>query len=155
MILHIRKMADYNLLLVAIPRRYPQVWAYKPKKLSLQLYFDMIFIPDLGRNFWDIFPQIFLTFRVWIQACKIGSRWTTVTWTYFDQRYLHLACELPKVNFKKNRVEQIFCACIRLLATRFSKSINFSLWNTLWEAETGSVRFWLVAELRIRIWKQK
>ena len=25
------------------PRRYPQVWAYKPKKISLKRYFDVIF----------------------------------------------------------------------------------------------------------------
>ena len=35
--------------------RYPQVWDYKPKKKSFKLYFDMIFIPDLGHNFWEIF----------------------------------------------------------------------------------------------------
>ena len=76
----------------------------------------MIFKPDLGRNFWDIFPQIFLTFRVCIKPAK--PLWTTVTWTCFDQRYFYLACELSTVNWK-NWIEQIFCAGIRLFATRF------------------------------------
>ena len=49
-------MADYNLLLVAIPEDTRKSEPINPKKL----YFDMIFKPDLGRNFWDIFPQIFL-----------------------------------------------------------------------------------------------
>ena len=30
----------------------------------------MIVIPDLGRNFWDIFAQIFLSFRVWVKPSK-------------------------------------------------------------------------------------
>ena len=30
----------------------------------------MIFKPDLGRNFWDILPQIFLTFKVSIKPAK-------------------------------------------------------------------------------------
>ena len=58
----------------------------------------MIFKPDLGRNFWDIFPQIFLTFRVWIKLQKEVFLWTTVTWTRFDQRYFYLACKLSKVD---------------------------------------------------------
>ena len=62
-------MADYNLLLVAIPEDTCSL-SLQTKKISLKLYFDMIFIPDLGRNFWDIFPQIFLTFRVWIKPAK-------------------------------------------------------------------------------------
>ena len=37
---------------------------------GLKLYFDMIFILDLGRNFWDNFPRIFFTFRVWIKPAK-------------------------------------------------------------------------------------
>ena len=30
----------------------------------------MIVNLDLGSNFWDIIPQIFLTFRVWIKPTK-------------------------------------------------------------------------------------
>ena len=43
-------MADYNLLLAAIPG---DTRKSKPinRKISLKLYFDMIFKPDLGRNF--------------------------------------------------------------------------------------------------------
>ena len=62
-------MADYNLLLVAIPEDTRSL-SLQTKKISLKLYFDMIFIPDLGRNFWDIFRQIFLTFRVRIKPAK-------------------------------------------------------------------------------------
>ena len=49
-------MADYNLLLVAIPEDTRSL-SLQTKKISLKLYFDMIFIPDLGRNFWRIFPS--------------------------------------------------------------------------------------------------
>ena len=62
-------MADYNLLLVAIPEDNRKSEPTN-KKISLKLYFDVIFKPDLGRNFWDIFPQIFLTFRVRIKPAK-------------------------------------------------------------------------------------
>ena len=37
---------------------------------GLKLYFDMIFILDLGGNFWDNFPRIFFTYRVWIKPAK-------------------------------------------------------------------------------------
>ena len=53
-------MADYNLLLVAIPEDTPKS---EPTNQTLLWY-------DLGRNFWDIFPQIFLTFTVWIKPAK-------------------------------------------------------------------------------------
>ena len=49
-IMQIRKMADYNLLLVTIPE---DIRKSEPitKKISLKLYFDMIFKPELGHNF--------------------------------------------------------------------------------------------------------
>ena len=47
--MQICKMADYNLLLVAIPEDTRSL-SLQTKKISLKLYFDMIFIPDLGRN---------------------------------------------------------------------------------------------------------
>ena len=43
-------MADHNLLLVAIPGDTRKSEPINQKK-SLKLYFDMIFKPDLGRNF--------------------------------------------------------------------------------------------------------
>ena len=48
--MQIRKMADYNLLLVAIPEDTHKSEPIK-QKIVLKLYFDMIFKPDLGRNF--------------------------------------------------------------------------------------------------------
>ena len=42
----------------------------------------MIFKPDLGRNFWDILPQIFLTFKV-----------TLIFFVCFiDNSFLHFVC---------------------------------------------------------------
>ena len=58
-------MADYNLLLVAIPED-----TRKSEPINQKNYFDMILKSDLGRNFWDIFPQIFLTFGVSIKPAK-------------------------------------------------------------------------------------
>ena len=90
-------MADYNLLLVAIPEdtRKSEPTNQKTKLKTLLCYdFYTRFRPQLLT---DISPQIFLTFR----ARKIGIVvliWTTVTWTCFDQRYFYLACELSKVN---------------------------------------------------------
>ena len=75
-------MADYNLLLVAIPEDNLKSEPTNQKN-KLKTLFDIIFKPDLGRSFWDIFPQIFLTFRVRIKPAKIGSLWTAVTWTCF------------------------------------------------------------------------
>ena len=48
--MQMRKMANYNLLLVTIPedtRKSEPI----TKKISLTLYFDMIFKPELGHNF--------------------------------------------------------------------------------------------------------
>ena len=65
-------MADYNLLLVAIPEDTRSL-SLQTKKISLKLYFDMIFYarfrPQLLRYF-PSNPQIFLTFRVWINPKK-------------------------------------------------------------------------------------
>ena len=62
-------MADCNLLLVAIPEdtRKPEPINHKNKRQIL-LWYD--FLPDLGCNIWEIFPQIFLTLRVWIKRAK-------------------------------------------------------------------------------------
>ena len=68
--MHLRKVADYNLLLVAIPEDTRKSEPTNQKKISPQLYSDIIFIPDLRRNVWGIFPQIFLTFTVWIKPGK-------------------------------------------------------------------------------------
>ena len=43
-------MADCNLLLVAISEDTRKSEP-KTKKISFKLYFDVIFMPDLGRNF--------------------------------------------------------------------------------------------------------
>ena len=58
----------------------------------------MIFIPDVDRNFWDIFPQIFFSFSFWIKPAKQVVFEPTVTWKCFYRRYFYLACELSKVN---------------------------------------------------------
>ena len=49
--MQIRKMADYNLLLVVIPEDTRKSEPINQKKISLKLYFDMIFKPDLAPNF--------------------------------------------------------------------------------------------------------
>ena len=51
-------------------KKIPASMSLQTKKISLKLYFDKIFIPDLGRNFWDVFPQIFVTFRAWINPAN-------------------------------------------------------------------------------------
>ena len=49
--MHIRKLADYHLLLVAIPEDTRKSEPTNQKKISLKPNFDMIFIPDSDRNF--------------------------------------------------------------------------------------------------------
>ena len=65
-------MADYNLLLVAIPEDTRSL-SLQTKKISLKLYFDMIFYARFRSQLLRYFPsnpQIFLTFRVWINPKK-------------------------------------------------------------------------------------
>ena len=58
-------MADYNLLLAEIPEG-----TRKSKPIQQKNKLNTLVWYDLGRNFWDIFPQIFLTFRVWLRPVK-------------------------------------------------------------------------------------
>ena len=47
--------------------------------MGLKLYFYVFLKLDLGGNFWDIFRQTFLTWRVWIKPAE---------WVVFELLFL-------------------------------------------------------------------
>ena len=63
--MQIGKMADYNLLLAPIPKD-----TGKSEPINQKKKLKTLFSPNLSRNFRDIFPEIFLAFRVWIKPAK-------------------------------------------------------------------------------------